>query len=310
MSSILDVLLNNKLKLKPEKLGEMLSKQLDDNLPGRVFNGFPPMLPEAQMQSLLDEYVAIIQNAKIADADKIPRLSSKDTYTLAAIDKWFAKVTATACAELFDLNGEPSENLMIFLKLDEAHKTKLKSNPKAMLSSFCENIGGLAAEEVLKQVDYQKYLSAYAVITGYANKKFEPAYFAVRQKQFVGFIEGLSVYAKAYDSTLVEEKAKIDSQLLTLPEGKEKDDLHGRIKAIFETRRSINRFLSKTTSADEFLDELKKNQELFKTAKKFLMFSHASIDPDYQMFVQGVSLLVGEFNAGLLPQQQQEKLKK
>jgi hypothetical protein len=300
MPSIIDALQKELVKDEKlgKKLGKMLSAKLDNGLPGRVFNDFPALLPAEELNKITSDYIAILENAQTEkNAEGIPELKTTDKHTIPAFLAWQGELVTKACAYLLDLSGSPSESLMQFLELDDEHRAKLIEKVEFMLSSFTENIVGLAGDKLSLMPNYRDYLDAYACITNIGNESFKGDYYKIKQEQYVHLVVSLFEATAAYKIKIGEMKETIEAKQKGTMTESESVKLAKQISAIDRTVRSINRFVCGTVSPQEFLAELKNAQTSFKQQKAFAFIKWEVSDSSNDQFIQTVDRLIKDFQS-------------
>lgn len=287
------------------KFGKLISARLDAGLVDRVFNGFPGLLEENELQGLISEFMAIAENAipkgKMSE-DALPELSEKNKRLM---DKWFDKVAAIACDKLFDLEGEPTIQLMTFLRLDETRQTILKANAYAMIVPFLENVSSHSLEVMASKKDYSERPEAYTGVLRYLSGKttFNDAYFRAKHAQYTECVTKLAEDALQFKATMVLKKGDIDAKLTKNPSPQESEKLTKQGKAIEKMLKIVDRFLHKVTNTQEFAAELKKAGSAFET-KPSLFSAFGKKDPIYTSILQFVKRegdLVNGFYSGAGP---------
>ncbi len=310
MSSIIDILLNNK-DFTREKLSEKFKAQIKANVLGRVFNEFPLMLPQEQMQGLMHEFKNIIDNATVILNDNMPTLNIEDKKTKAALNNWFDHMSAATTMQLLDLSGNPSNDWMNFLNLNEKEREIIIAKTNFVLSSFSENIWGFAMLEYVNNTeDKTTSMNAALAVSNYANPTFSLDYFAKRQQDYAdlckNMMEEISIYKTSLDAKLEKMIKTLHSIVNTDPKKPitdEVDQLQSKFSALCKLINNFNRFTCGAINPDQLLAQLKLTLDAFKDDKAFKdtglnFFKAAQNEPSLSDFIKKMDTFIQQFTSG------------
>lgn len=316
MPSIAEILKRHK-DFSQEKLSKMFKDKLKATHYSRVFNGFPPVLPEEVMRQFIDEMVNIINNTKFMHEEGKPMINYNDVETVSAFIKWYEKLTAAGCFYLLDSNGKPSKELMDFLELD-AEERKLLSkdeNVNFLMSSYAELMWEFVGPEYLKRAtaanstkDMATLADPYVATSNYS-QSFNTDYFGERVKMYVELHEALHKEISAFKSALIPTRAALMRALhpqMISSENKKNDEsdvLQTSLLAINKLIGLLDQYLLGFISPNELVCLLESTPQTSQFNAKFkaaglTFFKKGSKEPlQLNELIKTVTNLVREFDA-------------